>query len=639
MNTTPDSERSGEGPGGPRSGSSFFAWLRSLGIVRGSDRWFAGVAGGIAARAGIDPLIVRGVFVVLALLGGPGLLIYLVGWLLLPDAQGRIHTEDIFRGRAETWVLVTGIVLASVLVIPAIFGLVLTGVPLFGAPSFWGWDVWASLGIPVWLTRTIAWLFWIAVLVLGFIWLRRAVLRRGREQAAGSEARPPAGAGTGAGAGAAPAAPPAAPTPRTAPTTPTAPMPGPAFAAGADGTATEPIGPTAGAASAAAAGTASERAAAGTDPGAPTAENPAGEGSGPKFADQTRAFADRTEEFANRTAQQATDWGQRFGEKANRWGEDVGRQADEWSARYAEHHDAHRLGTGQTILTLALALLAAGLTGLWVLGLDALPVVESVAPAPLIAALIAALAVLALSLIVAGVRGRYTGWVGFLSACGVVALLITVVLPWGTRFQPFGNMHVTGADAPGTVVIAGNATLDLADLDEQAASVAQFGEEPDLEVWLMAGNVRVELPEEYPVVLEVRVLAGNIREDGDDGRRTSGPFLSRTITANLPPGADATDATTATVYLLAGNVRVAETASGSSGNSGNTLLEERQREEAESQRDTADRERAERLEEELSLVEWQLDEPGISPGKRQGLEDQRDRLREELNELEQEMAR
>src|SRR5690554_3031070 len=77
-------------------GAGFFAWLRQLGISRDTDRWFAGVAGGIARRSGIDPIIVRGIFVVLALLGGPGILLYLAGWLLLPDQGGRIHLEEVF---------------------------------------------------------------------------------------------------------------------------------------------------------------------------------------------------------------------------------------------------------------------------------------------------------------------------------------------------------------------------------------------------------------------------------------------------------------------------------------------------------------------------------------------------------------
>ncbi|QBE48556.1 PspC domain-containing protein [Leucobacter triazinivorans] len=601
MTSSPDSEPSGPGPDRPQSGGSFYGWLRGIGIVRGSDRWFAGVAGGIAAKAGIDPLIVRGVFVVLALLGGPGLLIYLAGWLLLPDAQGRIHTEDIFRGRAETWVLVTAIVLASLLIVPALFGFAVSGVPLLGAPSFWGWDLWASMGIPEWLTRTIAWLFWIAILVLGIIWLRSAVLRRGREQS--ERGTHESSAATGSPEAASPASAAA----------------GPVFAETADG----PAQTT---------GTASGRGAGeSTDPGSAGSAGSAGsfDDDPPAFDDRPRSFSERTDEFANRTA----EWGQRVGEQANRWSADVGRQADEWSARYAEHHDAHRLGAGQTILTLALALLAGGLTGFWVLGLDAMPAVASVAPAPLVAALIAALAVLALSLIVAGVRGRYTGWVGFLSACGVLALLVTAVLPWGTRFQPFGTMLVDGLSAPGAVIIAGNAKVDLRSLDDTP------DEQGELAIWQLAGNTTVTLPESHPTAVRVRVLAGNISERGTerDGMRLSGPFLRTDTGVALTGTGDAfADESVArvTVYLLAGNVRI----EGSTADMSRERLTDEERERS-AQEELSNRERVERLEEELGRVEWQLDEPGLDLEDRTALRAERDDLRDALNELEEEMAR
>ena len=44
----------------------------------------AGVCGGLAEYSGIDATIIRILFVVLALAGGPGLLIYLVLWVVLP---------------------------------------------------------------------------------------------------------------------------------------------------------------------------------------------------------------------------------------------------------------------------------------------------------------------------------------------------------------------------------------------------------------------------------------------------------------------------------------------------------------------------------------------------------------------------
>ena len=48
------------------------------------DRRIAGVCGGLAEYSGIDVTIIRILFVVFALAGGPGLLVYLVLWVVLP---------------------------------------------------------------------------------------------------------------------------------------------------------------------------------------------------------------------------------------------------------------------------------------------------------------------------------------------------------------------------------------------------------------------------------------------------------------------------------------------------------------------------------------------------------------------------
>jgi len=60
--------------------------------------WLGGVCAGIAYRLGIDPLIVRGIAVVIAVLGGPVFLLYSAAWLLLPDLEGRIHLQRLFEG-------------------------------------------------------------------------------------------------------------------------------------------------------------------------------------------------------------------------------------------------------------------------------------------------------------------------------------------------------------------------------------------------------------------------------------------------------------------------------------------------------------------------------------------------------------
>lgn len=50
------------------------------------DRVIGGVAGGLGAYLGLDPVIVRLVFVVLALAGGGGILAYLIAWVVIPEA-------------------------------------------------------------------------------------------------------------------------------------------------------------------------------------------------------------------------------------------------------------------------------------------------------------------------------------------------------------------------------------------------------------------------------------------------------------------------------------------------------------------------------------------------------------------------
>lgn len=96
-------------PPRPPLSTGFFGWLRSLGITR-RNGWVGGVAAGIAARMGVDPLIVRGIFVVAALLGFPALFVYAVCWMLLPDEHGVIHLENLFRGRVDPPTFAAGIV-------------------------------------------------------------------------------------------------------------------------------------------------------------------------------------------------------------------------------------------------------------------------------------------------------------------------------------------------------------------------------------------------------------------------------------------------------------------------------------------------------------------------------------------------
>ena len=50
-----------------------------------SDRKLAGVCGGLAQFFNLDPTLIRVLFVVLAVLGGSGILIYLAMWIMVPN--------------------------------------------------------------------------------------------------------------------------------------------------------------------------------------------------------------------------------------------------------------------------------------------------------------------------------------------------------------------------------------------------------------------------------------------------------------------------------------------------------------------------------------------------------------------------
>lgn len=56
--------------------------ISRIGIQRSEDRLLTGLAGGIAEILGVAPVFVRAAFLVLALAGGVGVLLYVVGWVL-----------------------------------------------------------------------------------------------------------------------------------------------------------------------------------------------------------------------------------------------------------------------------------------------------------------------------------------------------------------------------------------------------------------------------------------------------------------------------------------------------------------------------------------------------------------------------
>jgi len=104
-----------------------------------TDRKIAGVAGGLARYFDLDPIIFRIGFIILTVLGGSGLLVYVAGWLILPE-EGKdesIAAEVLRTRRERPWALI-GLGL-----------LALAGLILVGNNDLWpsGDGVWIVLAI------------------------------------------------------------------------------------------------------------------------------------------------------------------------------------------------------------------------------------------------------------------------------------------------------------------------------------------------------------------------------------------------------------------------------------------------------------------------------------------------------------
>lgn len=88
----------------------FFAWIRGSGLMRGNNRWIAGVCDGIAVRYGLSPVFVRAVVAASTLVCGFGAAFYAAAWVLLPDCRdGRIAGEELVYGHWQ-WSLLGPII-------------------------------------------------------------------------------------------------------------------------------------------------------------------------------------------------------------------------------------------------------------------------------------------------------------------------------------------------------------------------------------------------------------------------------------------------------------------------------------------------------------------------------------------------
>ncbi|WP_166845827.1 PspC domain-containing protein [Isoptericola sp. BMS4] len=176
-----------EGAPPPRrpAGDGFFDSIRRMGIARSDERWVGGVAGGVAERFGLDPLLVRGLLILSFFLTGAGIVIYAIAWALLPERRdGRIHLQQAVRGDFDVALL--GAVIAFVV-----------GVAWNDGLWSWGFGLFDWVGGVLWVA------VWVAV-----IWLIVKLVRDRRARRDPSSGGPGApGRPTGPGGPGAPGGP------------------------------------------------------------------------------------------------------------------------------------------------------------------------------------------------------------------------------------------------------------------------------------------------------------------------------------------------------------------------------------------------------------------------------------------------
>jgi phage shock protein PspC (stress-responsive transcriptional regulator) len=100
-------------------------WTGSLGYVREAG-WVGSVCAAVARRVGVDPVVVRGAFVVAALLGFPALWLYAIAWAVLPDGEGRIplRFDEGARTSLAGALVTAGLAMISTITTVAVLGVV-----------------------------------------------------------------------------------------------------------------------------------------------------------------------------------------------------------------------------------------------------------------------------------------------------------------------------------------------------------------------------------------------------------------------------------------------------------------------------------------------------------------------------------
>lgn len=428
----PNAESANAPHGYPQSQpQSFFNWVRGHGIQRGPDRWIGGVASGIAHRLGVDPLIVRGVFIVLSIFAGIGVLLYGVAWALLPEPDGRIHVQEAGAGRWSTGM--TGALITTVIGFPSLGG------------GFWGWER-NGFGGFLWTA------FWIA----GAIYLIYYLSQRDKTSNGAPIMNTSAAAGAPAGGTAFAATSPAGtPSPASGAPYATGVYDGGSYVSDSYGGGTygsRGYGPYA-------------------DPGTPSSGNLGPSGTVPPYGPNQ-------------------PYGGGYGGPP------------------APAPKAPNMGPGApaVAVTAGLALLVGGA----IKALEALNV-TNLGEATNAVVWASGAAVLGLGILIAGIRGRTSGILGFFAVVALIIGGIFNVVPNGDRFR-FQNANWNPVSIEQAIegfdITGGSGTADLTRLN----LTPPLGTDVVIPMDVTASNLTVIIPDTVPVVIRADMTLGNLNE-------------------------------------------------------------------------------------------------------------------------------
>lgn len=472
---TPDEGVAGEvatapvGSEEPSAEHPFFLWLRGLGVVR-QEGWLGGVCGGLAARIGVDPLIVRGIAVVLAVVGAPVAFVYAIAWFLLPDTAGTIHARELGHGRVTR--AFPGIVAVFLLsFLPLTQGFWAAGALYWNDPG-WGGAIARVLVTLVLLGGVVALVVWLA------------------QRASGDVTTAPA---TTDGR------------PETVPTFP------------AEG-ATDAGGTTA--ASVATPGAAAPL----VDPGEPPA--PPADAS----AEELAAWKASQDAWQQQRAAWAAE--RRRAEREQRQAEAHAR-AQEALAASRERARIRKLtrpraNAGIVFLVLGIALVSGAIAAFAAWQSPSMRGAEWIVGAAIV------VLVLGIGTVAVALGRRRSGALGFFSILAVLALAVAVVVPTDRQLLPPGLSWVIDATRDGRYAqLVGSTSIYVADDDRPARTIDLWQHTGGVEVRVAEGaSVRIELVTDaaggsFGVLAESAGSVGSARSVGTwalyevvDGRRT-----------------------------------------------------------------------------------------------------------------------